>query len=82
MATATPTSRGALTPLVEPDQGSESQTVRGTYRCECGHELRVFGGGRHRVFFELTDANLNDPVMNRICPACGRGLPGKNPLSV
>jgi len=38
----------------------------------------VFGGGRHRVYFELSDARSENPVMNRVCPACGRGLPGKN----
>lgn len=51
---------------------------RGEYRCECGHVLRVFGGGRHRVYFELGDATLDKPVMDRACPQCGRGLPGKN----
>ena len=51
---------------------------RGQYRCECGHLLRVFGGGRHRVYFEPTNARLDDPVMDRACPQCGRGLPGKN----
>ena len=48
------------------------------YRCECGHVLRVFGGGRHRRYFEVTDARLDEPVMDRACPQCGRGLPGKN----
>jgi hypothetical protein len=48
------------------------------YHCECGHVLRVFGGGRHRVYFELTDTALDDPVMDRVCPKCARGLPGKN----
>jgi hypothetical protein len=51
---------------------------RGEYRCECGHELRVFGGGRHRVYFEPSNTRLDDPVMNRVCPECGRGLRGKN----
>ncbi len=50
----------------------------GEYRCDCGHVLRVFGGGRHRVYFELGNARLDDPVMNRVCPQCHRGLPGKN----
>ena len=50
----------------------------GEYRCECGHVLRVFGRDRHRIYFELANARLDDPVMNRACPACGRGLPGKN----
>jgi ribosomal protein S27AE len=53
---------------------------RPTYSCpECGHVLRVSGLGRHRVYFELSDERLDDPVMNRVCPACGHGLPGKNP---
>ena len=58
---------------------------RREYRCECGHRLWVFGGGRHRVYFEPVEtrsdapARLDEPVMDRACPACGRGLPGKNP---
>jgi ribosomal protein S27AE len=57
----------------EPDQ-------RRTYTCPgCGHILRVSGLGRHRVYFELDDDRSHDPVMNRVCPACGHGLPGKNP---
>jgi len=32
------------------------------------------------VYFELDDERSDDPVMNRICPKCGHGLPGKNPL--
>ena len=52
---------------------------RPAYTCpDCGHALRVSGGGRHRVYFELGDQRLDEPVMNRGCPACGRGLPGKN----
>ncbi len=51
-----------------------------TYSCpECGHELRVSGLGRHRVYFELDDERSNDPVMNRVCPYCGHGLSGKSP---
>jgi len=53
---------------------------RDEYRCGCGHVLRVFGGGRHRVYFEPSNTQLDDPVMNRACPACARGLPGKNRL--
>jgi hypothetical protein len=53
---------------------------RPTYSCpECGHTLRVSGLGRHRVYFDLTNERANDPVMNRVCPACGHGLPGKSP---
>lgn len=50
----------------------------GEYRCECGHVLRVSGGGRHRVYFELADSSRDNPVMDRACPRCGLGLPGKN----
>jgi ribosomal protein S27AE len=46
---------------------------------QCGHVLRVAGLGRRRVYFELSDERADDPVMNRVCPACGFGLPGKNP---
>ncbi len=49
-------------------------------RCQCGNVLRVFGVGRHRVYFEPYNTQLDHPVMNRACPACGRGLPGKNPI--
>ncbi len=52
---------------------------RATYTCpECGHVLRVSGLGRHRVYFELDDDRSRDPVMNRVCPVCAHGLPGKN----
>jgi hypothetical protein len=50
---------------------------RGEYRCECGEVLRVFGGGRHRVYFDPANTQFEDPVMNGACPACGRGLRGK-----
>jgi hypothetical protein len=54
---------------------------RRTYTCpECGHILRVSGLGRHRVYLELDDERSEDPVMNRVCPACAYGLPGKNLL--
>ncbi len=33
--------------------------------------LRVFGLGRHRVYFELTDDRPYDPVMSRACPEHG-----------
>jgi hypothetical protein len=45
---------------------------------QCAHVLRVCGLGRRRVYFELDDERLHDPVMNRVCPVCGHGLPGKN----
>jgi hypothetical protein len=53
--------------------------ARPTYSCpECQHVLRVSGLGRHRVYFELDHDQSDDPVMNRVCPACGHRLPGKN----
>jgi len=69
---------GTLTAPQERSARPGQPERRPTYRCECGHVLRVFGGGRHRVYFELSDARSENPVMNRVCPACGRGLPGKN----
>jgi ribosomal protein S27AE len=57
----------------------ETDSTR-TYDCpECGHALRMSGLGRHRVYFELDDERLDNPVMNRACPECGHSLPGKNP---
>lgn len=62
-----------LAPSGKPDS-------RPTYGCPgCGHVLRVSGLRRHRVYFESDDDGSADPVMNRVCPACGDGLPGKNP---
>jgi hypothetical protein len=63
----------------EPRARSIESDPRQIYSCPgCGHALRVSGLGRHRVYFEVTDERLYDPVMNRVCPACGDGLPGKN----
>jgi hypothetical protein len=67
--------------LIEPREAppvSEGVDPRGEYRCKCGHVLRVFGGGRHRVYFVSANARLGDPVMNGACPSCGGGLPGKS----
>jgi hypothetical protein len=51
---------------------------RRTYSCpQCEHVLRVTGLGRHRVFFEMDNDRLDDPVMNRVCPVRGHRLPGK-----
>ena len=64
--------------LIAPPEArpvSPSVDRRGEYRCECGHVLRVFGGGRHRVYFETTNTRLDDPAMDRVCPGCGRGCP-------
>jgi ribosomal protein S27AE len=70
--------------LIAPAQWrvpSATPHPRRTYTCpECGHVLRVSRLGRHRVYFELDDERSDDPVMNRVCPACAHGLPGKNPL--
>jgi hypothetical protein len=62
---------------LEPSAGLDGRRI---YGCpECGHVLHVSGLGRHRVYFELPDELLDDPVMDRICPVCEHGLPGKNP---
>ena len=63
----------------EPLAASTEFDPRHIYSCpDCEHLLRVSGLSRHRVFFEVSDARSEDPVMNRVCPACGHGLPGKN----
>jgi hypothetical protein len=61
----------------EPAVGQAADLAR-EYCCECGHVLRVSGGGRHRVYFELSDERQDNPVMDRACPQCGSGLPGEN----
>jgi hypothetical protein len=70
---------GTLVVPTEPPPGSAAFDRRGEYRCECGHVLHVYGGGRHRVYFDPSNERLDEPVMNRACPECGHGLPGKNP---
>ncbi len=82
MATATESPRvEALVgeALIAPaEAASATRDRKAEYHCDCGHVLRVFGGGRHRVYFEPGNVRLDDPVMNRVCPTCGRVLPGKN----
>lgn len=69
--------------LIAPDQElapAANTRSRRAYTCpECGHVLRMSGVGRHRVYFELDDERADHPVMNRVCPECEHGLPGKNP---
>jgi hypothetical protein len=50
------------------------------YQCVCRHEFQVFGSGRHRRYFDVADIALTRPVIARVCPACQRTLPGKNPV--
>jgi len=76
MATATkriPARHAEVSPPAVP----ALTAVRGEHRSECEHTLRVFGLGRHRVYYKPGDTRLNNPVMNRSCPECGRGLQGK-----
>ncbi|HUO74361.1 MAG TPA: hypothetical protein VMU39_26550 [Solirubrobacteraceae bacterium] len=74
------TSVTLIPPPARPAPSSKPDPRR-TYCCsECGHRLRVSGLGRHRVYFELDDELSSAPVMNRVCPECGHGLPGKNTL--
>lgn len=73
MTTATP-----IAPRAVSLTHAEQPQTTPLYRCACGHSLRVSGLGRHRIYFELSDERLDDPVMNGVCPACQRGLPGKN----
>jgi DNA-directed RNA polymerase subunit RPC12/RpoP len=60
----------------EPSAHPESEP---TYSCaKCGHALRESGLGRHRVYFEVTDARAEEREMGRVCPACRHDLPGTN----
>jgi hypothetical protein len=53
------------------------------YRCRCQHVFEVFGGGRHRRFYELDDLGWERPVMTRLCPSCQRRLPTtRGPLAL
>jgi predicted RNA-binding Zn-ribbon protein involved in translation (DUF1610 family) len=68
------------TPAATSSRGPESAAKelhsRSLYRCAaCGHELRVFGGGRHRIYFPVENLRLDDPIMTHCCPDCGRSLP-------
>lgn len=69
--------------LIAPPQRSRppaNPQLRPTYTCaECEHVLRVSGLGRHRVYSELEGKRSDHPIINRVCSACGYGLPGKNP---
>jgi predicted RNA-binding Zn-ribbon protein involved in translation (DUF1610 family) len=61
-------------------EASRERAGAAMYSCPaCGHRLQLYGGGRHRVYFELDDARLSAPVMDAVCPACGQRLPGRNP---
>ena len=69
--------------LIAPPEAPATSRIadrRREYRCECGHVLRVFGGGRHRVYFEPANAQLDDPVMNGTCPGCRGGFAGQEPI--
>jgi hypothetical protein len=68
---------GTVTPPPEDRPASVAVGQRGEYRCSCSHVLRVFGRGRHRVYFAAGNTRCDDPVMDGACPACGGNLPGK-----
>ncbi len=63
---------------VEPGEGSIVSAARERFTCpRCGHVLRVSGRDHHRIYFELNDEHLANPVMDGLCPECGRGLQDK-----
>lgn len=68
----------AVSATREASMLSQVPDKRSVYHCECGRALRVFGGGRHRLYFECDDPRFDTPVMDGACPQCGLGLPGKN----
>ena len=70
------TSRTLIAP---PERSVDAERLdRTVYRRGCGHALRVFGDSHHRVYFEVGVIRFDDPVMNRVCPGCGRALADKN----
>ena len=73
---------GAMTSgtlIAPPERSLDAERLERTvYRRGCGHALRVFGDSHHRVYFEVGVIRFDDPVMNRVCPGCGRALAGKN----
>jgi hypothetical protein len=72
--------RPAETEPVAASKESSTPDSRRTYSCpECEHVLNVSGLGRHRVYFELGGQRSHEPIMDRVCPVCGHGLPGKSP---
>ena len=73
-----PTADGTLSEVSGAPLSPVGVDRRGEYGCQCGKVLRVSGGGRHRVYFEPDNTRRDDPIMNGVCPNCGRGLPGKN----
>jgi hypothetical protein len=49
-----------IAPAKEPPVSDVSYR-RTKYRCPCGHTPRVLGVGHHRVYFETSNARLDDP---------------------
>lgn len=63
--------------LVPPPRALDAEHPDPTVcRCSCGHALRVFGGGRHRVYFE-PGARLDDPVLSRLCLGADMPCPAR-----
>jgi ribosomal protein S27AE len=59
----------------DAEELSVLSAARQRFTCtQCGHVLKVSGRDRHRIFFELDDEHLSNPVMDHRCPECGRGL--------
>ncbi len=66
----------AVRGVVTGSDANAKQQSRRLYRCPlCGHELCVFGGGRHRIYFPIENAQLDEPIMDHACPECGRPIP-------
>jgi predicted RNA-binding Zn-ribbon protein involved in translation (DUF1610 family) len=63
-----------------PEEPSIVSAAKQRFTCpQCGHVLRVSGRDRHRIYFELDDEHLSNPVMDGRCPECGRGLHDPTP---
>jgi hypothetical protein len=62
----------------EDDRHRHTESARRLWQCVCGEVYRVWGSGRHRIYWPL-DAPRDAPVIDGCCVRCRRALPGKQP---
>ena len=84
--TAAASPAGVAEALALPEGGPVNATATRSaqrYRCGCQCVYQVFGGGRHRRFYELADFRWEQPLMTGLCPSCQRQLPTtRDPLAL
>jgi hypothetical protein len=63
-------------------EASRERAGAAMYSCPaCGHRLQVYGGGRHRIYFELDDARLSGPGHGRRLSGMWAATAGKEPAA-